>query len=115
MLEKSFGLLYFLKKPKNSKGKRTHVYARITVDGIAKEFSIKQFWFTDRWDQRTNRAMGNKEDARSLNNYLDILTTKVYQFKKSLLEQEQDITAEKIYRLVLGKTEDKKMILEIFQ
>ena len=43
MLEKSMGLLFFLKKPKNySNGGLKDVYLKITIDGIPRELSSKQ-------------------------------------------------------------------------
>lgn len=115
MLERSFGLLFFLKSSKSNRGKERNVYARITVNGKSKEFSTKRSWCNDRWDQNTGRAIGNKEDARTLNHHLEVLSSKVYQAKSSLLESGEEPTAEIIYNCILGKTEDRKMILDIFR
>ena len=65
MLESSFGMAFFLKSPHKESKTRT-VYLRVTVDGIPKETSTKRKWDSTRWDQKTERAIGNKEDARSL-------------------------------------------------
>jgi len=54
MLEKSFGLLYYLKQPKNQKKKDRFVYLRITVDGKSKELSTKRTWNVDRCAYFTN-------------------------------------------------------------
>lgn len=115
MLEKSFGLLFFLKKSNSSVGERRNLYCRITVDGSAKEFSTKRVWYKNRWEQRMSRAIGNNEDARSLNNFIDVITSKVYEAKRSLVDLGEDITSEKIYNIIFGNTEDRKMILEIFK
>ncbi|PJJ08082.1 hypothetical protein CLU83_1316 [Flavobacterium sp. 1] len=66
MLESSFGLVFFMKITSNDRKIRT-VYFKITVDGIPKETSTKRKWDSTRWDQKTERAIGSKEDARSLN------------------------------------------------
>jgi hypothetical protein len=42
MLEKSFGLLFFLKQPKSQKSGERYVYLRITVDGKPIELSTKR-------------------------------------------------------------------------
>ena len=44
MLEKSLGLLFFLKQSKIEKNESQYVYLRITVDGISKEISTKHLW-----------------------------------------------------------------------
>jgi hypothetical protein len=81
MLEKSFGLFFFLKAPKNQKSDERYIYLRITVDGIPKEVSLKRMWNLSRWDQATGKAKGTKEDALKLNAYLDVLRANVYSTK----------------------------------
>jgi len=115
MLEKSFGLLYYLKQPKNQKGKDRFVYLRITVDGKPKEVSIKRRWHCDKWNQRAGRATGNKEDARSLNEYLESLTSKIYEAKKLLIDTGRRITALGIISIVTGSGQERRMVVDIFK
>ncbi|WON93824.1 site-specific integrase [Sphingobacterium sp. UGAL515B_05] len=114
MLEKSFGLLFFLKKTDSSDGLKRKLYGRITVNGISKEFSTKRTWFKDRWDQGANRASGNKEDAKALNLFIDALVVKVYAVKKELIASGEDVTTENIFQELFGSTNDRKMVLEVF-
>lgn len=44
MLEASYGINFFLKRPRNQSDFR-YVYIRITVDGIPKEVSTKRKWY----------------------------------------------------------------------
>ncbi|MCO5238147.1 MAG: site-specific integrase [Chitinophagaceae bacterium] len=114
MLEQSFGLLFFLKTPRNN-GKSRLVYLRVTIDGIQKEKSTKRKWDIDRWDQRTGKAIGNKEDAKILNHFLDSLVAKIYQYRTELLNQNITITSQLIADYVAGKTISKAKVLEEFQ
>jgi hypothetical protein len=66
MLEKSFGLLFFLRKQRNADKGLMYIYLRITVDGISKELSVKRSWDPSKWNGKANRASGNKEDAKLL-------------------------------------------------
>ena len=91
MLESSFGLAFFLKSPRKESKIRI-VYLRVTVDGIPKETSTKRKWDTSRWDQRTERAIGSKEDARSLNFFLDSLVLKINEFKTEIMYSGKPIT-----------------------
>jgi hypothetical protein len=115
MLEKSFGLLFFLKQPKNYQSGPMYLYLRITVDGVVREISTKRLWESTRWSAEAGRATGSKEDAKALNQYLDTLRTKVHEARRSLLEADTPVTADAIKQLLAGKTEAKRMILEIFQ
>jgi len=114
MLENSFGLVFFMKITSNDRKIRT-VYFRITVDGITKEASTKRKWEHSRWDQKTERAVGSKEDAKSLNFFLDSLTLKINEIKTEMMYSGKIITAEKIMDHVLGKVQPRVKVLEEFQ
>jgi hypothetical protein len=86
MLEKSFGLLFYLKRPKNYQEGNMPIYLRITVNGIAKEVSTSREWDLSKWNPHAQRATGNKEDAKSLNAFLDTLQAKIYGARLQLLE-----------------------------
>lgn len=116
MLENSFGLFFFLKKPKNqSESAERYVYLRITVDGIPKELSLKRTWTQERWNHSSGRAAGTKEDARSLNAYMDTISAKVYQAKAKLVEIGRPITAENLKNYVTGKSNERKTLLDVFR
>jgi hypothetical protein len=68
MLEKSFGLLFYLKQSKNQKKGPMYIYLKITVDGKSVEVSSKRKWEPTKWNSSAARAMGTKEDAKELNN-----------------------------------------------
>jgi len=114
MLESSFGLCFFLKTPKNKSNIR-YVYLRVTVDGIPKETSTKRKWDIRKWDQKTERATGNKEDARAINHFLDAISSRINQFKMDLIYNEKSISAQRIIDFVLGRLTSKAMLLEEFK
>jgi site-specific recombinase XerD len=115
MLEKSFGLLFFLKQSKKNKNGEKYIYLRITVDGIPKELSTKRLWQLSKWNVSAGRAFGNSEEGKTLNSYLDTIYYKALQAKKQLLDRDQEVTAEAIKNILLGVSEKKKMIMEIFK
>ena len=115
MLEKTFGLFFYLKQAKNQKDGLRYVYLRITVDGKAVEMSTKQLWSPARWNVDAGRAIGQKEDTRTLNAYLDMLSSKVFQAKKMLIEDDKELSAEALKNVLLGKSNETRTILEVFQ
>jgi integrase len=114
MLENSFGLIFFLKVPRHESKIRT-VYFRITVDGIPKEASTRRQWDLERWNQKTERAVGTKEDAKSLNFFLDSLTSKIHDIKTEILYSGKPITSQKIMDHVMGRITPRVKVLEEFQ
>jgi len=115
MLEKSFGLFFFLKQPKNQKSDERYIYLRITVDGISKELSTKRIWSLARWDQSVGRAKGSKEDTLKLNAYLDVFRTNVYTAKSKLIHEGKEISSVALKNVLTGQGEEKRMLLDIFQ
>jgi integrase len=115
MLGQSFGLFFFLKKPKNQKSDERYVYLRITVDGIPKEVSLKREWHESRWDQTQGRAKGHKEDALKLNAFLDVFVASVYSAKSKFMSEERTITSEALKNLLSGNHVEKRKLLAVFQ
>lgn len=114
MLEKSYGATFFLKTPKNKSNIRL-VYLRITVDGIPRETSTKRKWDVKRWDQKAERAVGSKEDARTLNFFLESLVNGITRYKTKLMNSGETVTANKLIDFVKGNTVSKAKVLEEFQ
>jgi len=115
MLDKSFGLLFYLKKPKNYVKGSIPIYMRITVDGIPKELSTKRICDPNRWNPSSERASGTKEDAKSLNAYLDTLQAKAYDAKRKLIEANQMVSALSIKDIMIDNSQRNKMIMKIFE
>ncbi len=115
MLDKSFGLHFYLKKPKDYVKGIIPIYFRITVDGIPKELSTKRSCEPNRWNPAAERASGTKEDARALNAYLDTLQAKAYEAKRQLIESNQMITAAAIKDQLLGTDQRNKLLIKIFE
>jgi len=99
MLEASYGLNFFLKSPKNKTIQIRYVYLRVTVDGVPKEISTKMKWDARRWDQEAGRAIGTKEDAKTLNFYLEALITKISRYVSL---QSDSLFRTKLYVLIEG-------------
>ncbi len=116
-MEKSFGLLFYLKKPKNFKNGERPVYLRITVNGISSEICTKRKCDYSNWNNTAGRMDGKTEFAKSLNSYLEVLQRKVYEARKSLVENDHPVTAENIKILLLGReiSQHKYMLMEIFK
>lgn len=115
MLEKSFGLLFFLRKPKNYKSGPLPIYLKLTVDGSPKELSAKRKCLPADWNAASGRVTGKKESTRELNHYLDSIEQKVYQAKRQLIDNDKEITVDAIKSVLTGRDENKAMILEVFE
>ena len=115
MLDKSFGLLFYLKKPRNYVKGEAPIYLRITVDGIPKELSVKRSCDPARWNPHAGRASGTKEDVKALNTYLDTYQARVFEAKRKLVEGNEMVAASAIKDLLMGVDQRNKMLIKIFE
>ena len=115
MFEKSFGLLFFMRKPKNYENGPLTIYLKITVDGAAKELSTKRKCEPSNWSPRAGRAIGKKESIKELNSFLDVMEQSVYRAKRKLIDNDRDLTVEALKDALTGVDERKLMILDVFR
>lgn len=115
MVEKNFGLFFYLKQPKSKKDKGLKfIFLRITVDGQSVEISAKRLWPSAKWNKTQGRAIGNTEESKVLNAELSALETRVYVAKTYLLNRNIEITANGIKEILLGNTDDRRMVISLF-
>lgn len=115
MLEKSFSLLFYPKKPKTYKGGEVPIYLRITVNGKSKELTTKRQCEPDRWNKYAQRLRGTNEKTKTINAYLDTVERQVHEARQRLIEARSPITAEALKNTLTGQGEQPRMLLEIFQ
>jgi site-specific recombinase XerD len=60
------------------------------------------------------RASGTKEDARSLNTYLDTLQGRVYEAQRQLIADNLPVTIDKLRQRLGGEKRKSRMLIEIF-
>ncbi|UUW08786.1 site-specific integrase [Flavobacterium plurextorum] len=114
MLESTIGISFFLKSSANCTNER-FIYLRVNVDGVPKETSTKRKWSASRWEPKTGRAVGTKEDAKTLNFFLNSLELKIRKFADHLLDKQEFVTSIKLINFVLGKTKPKNTVMQEFQ
>src|SRR5438309_435112 len=122
-MKDTFSFLFFLRKAKSSTSTKTDaavkkipIYLRITVGTRRCEIATQREVEASRWDARAGRAVGTREDFKTLNRYLDTLERKLYQAHHELVESGKPFSAETIKKRFLGIEEEKpKMLLEIVQ
>ncbi|WP_139855653.1 site-specific integrase [Aequorivita sinensis] len=113
-MNKTFGLLFYLKKSKVDSQGKCPIYLRITIDSKRTEISTKRYIEVDKWSTQANKAIGRTEDVRELNAYLDSLTTKVYQSQRDLIQDDKPVTTETIKNKFLGVEEKERTLIAIF-
>ncbi len=114
-MNKTFNLLFFIKKNKIRTNGTAPIYLRITVDGKAAEIAAKRYIDPKKWDNKSQKAVGNSQEAKTLNSYLKTLEQQVYDFHYLMLKEEDFITAESLKSKLLGTDVTTRMLIPIFQ
>jgi integrase len=113
-LNQTFSILFWLNRSKaNSKG-LVPIWARITIDGKRAECSVKKQILSTLWDADKNRAKGNSDEARAINNYLVMVQAELTKHYNILLSTKEFVTAEDVKNSYKGIKEVKKTFLELY-
>lgn len=115
MLEKSFAVLFSLRKSKGYTTGELPIYMRVTANGERKEISVKLTCIPERWNAQARRAKGLNEAARTLNALLDSLERRVHEARLKLQDRNVPVTPDSILKIITGQGEKPHMLLEIFQ
>jgi len=111
----TLSILYYLRRDKKNKKDEAPVYLRITVNGKRSEMATNRYVDPDKWNHEGGYVKGNKTEYKALNEYLDILRSKVYQAQRELIEGNKLVTAEALRNKIQGKTGIQKTLLEVFE
>ena len=114
-MEHSMYISFQLKRSKINKNGQAPINMRITVDGKRVELSTHRRISPSRWDNDLGQAVGESDEARILNNYLDSLKTKVQRQFNILESLDEEITAETIKNKLSGKSVQKKTLVNIYR
>ena len=116
-MNKTFGLLFYVKRSKMIGNGTCPVYLRVTVDGERIEISSKRYVNPDKWNANGQKLNGTGEEVRSLNNYLKALEHQVYDIHRHLIEKKLPLTAVNLKNVLLKKDDIAtcKMLIPIFK
>ena len=78
MKRATFNILFFIKKSKLLKNGTAPIYLRITINGKRSEISIKRSISPNLWDTVRNKAKGNSQESKDLNDYLNSVRGQLY-------------------------------------
>lgn len=108
-------ILFYAKKAKAAANGLVPIYTRITINGKRIELSTNRFVEISKWSTEASKMKGTSEEARSINNHLDLLKSQIRDAEMELIHKKTVITTETIKRKLLGVDERARMLVPIFQ
>ena len=111
----NFSQLFYIKKQKNYQEGPAPIYLRITVGGKRTEVATGRECLPQKWNAKSGRAIGSKEEIKIFNSFLSNLQNQLYEAHRCLSEKGELITAEALKSRMLGKSEKGYMLLDVFK
>jgi len=116
-MNKSFGLLFYVKRSKMNDAGFAPIYLRITIDSARTEISSKRHVKPDQWNTNRGKVNGTSEEVKLVNAYLKTLEHEVYEVYRAMVENKLPLTVTTLKNRLLGKngTTNHKMLMPIFE
>lgn len=108
-------ILFYAKKSKAAANGLVPIYTRITINGKRIELSTNRFVEIFKWSTEAGKMKGTSEEARSINNHLDLLKSQIRDAEMELIHKKIAVTTETIKNKLLGVDERARMLIPIFQ
>ncbi|MGA2408657.1 MAG: site-specific integrase, partial [Bacteroidales bacterium] len=109
-----FRILFYLKRTKTLNNGELTIFMRITVNGERAEISTHQSVESHFWNQGKAIVKGVSNSSKQINDYLEHLKLKVFQYKKELENSDQEVSARTLGDLLQGKSSRRKGLVELF-
>jgi site-specific recombinase XerD len=114
-MKAKINLHIYAKSTKANAAGQLPIYIRLTVNGNRFEFSSKKFIEPSRWSPEFSKIKGNSEEARSINDYLNLMKSKVFDIQMELIHKNEDLNLENFKSRILGTQQRERMIIPIYQ
>lgn len=108
-------ILFYAKRAKTNVNGLVPIYSRITVNGKRIELTTGRFVELAKWSADAGKMKGTTDEARSINNQLDILKMKIIDAQMELVHKNIPVTSESLKLKLLGSNERARMLVPIFR
>ncbi len=115
MKQKSFHVLFFLKKNKIKANGEAPISMRITVDKRFCEMFIRRSTLVENWDQTKGKLKTKDKLSTEINMYIDTVRAKVQNIHRQLEADNLEISAKEICNRFCGVEEKQKTLIEVFE
>lgn len=114
-MNKTFNLLFLIKKSKIKANGTVPIYLRITIDGVPKEISSKRYILPEKWESKLQKVSGNSPEVKAINSYLKALEQEVYDAHHSVIKDKRHATSSILKSKILKIEEKPNMLIPIFE
>ena len=91
-MEHKISIPFYGKTNRTKKGNLLPLYMRITINGQRIEQTIQRYVDPLHWSVSAGRMIGKSPEAKTINNHLNLLASKVHDTEKELLQTGKTVT-----------------------
>ena len=113
-MEPRMSILFFGKKTRIESDKLLPIYLRVTINSKRFEVSAQRYIEPARWSSAAGRVKGNSEDARSINQHLDSLKQRVYDYQKAITQKGKEFSKETLRLKWYGIEQHTHTLVQVF-
>lgn len=110
----TINVLFYIKRAKINSNGLVPIFIRITVEGKRIDKSTGKYVLPEKWSTETSRLKGNSEEARLINNHLELLRMHVFEIEKQLLIKNENLNFENFKNEYLGIKQRERLLIPIF-
>ncbi len=107
-------LRWFIQRTKKLRDGTSPICARVTVNGSRTEFRLQSSISDRLWDHKNGCAKGKTKGAHEINELLNMVQAKLYNYRSEIYASGKMLTAEGIRKAYFGIEETGKTILQVF-
>src|ERR1700738_2172149 len=109
-----FSILFYAKTSKTHVNGSVPIYLRVTIGGQRFESNTGRDISPSKWSKNLGKAIGNSEEVKQLNQYLETLQHKAYSYQQQIVLEGKEVTIDAMREKWIGIKEKPKMLLEVF-
>ncbi len=113
-MKSTFKLLFYIKRCELKRDGTAPIMGRITINGIAKQFTCHLFIYPELWDTKAWRALGNSDESRAVNYELAIIRKEITKHYWKIRHGIGPLTAERVKAAYFGENMECRTLLQVF-
>jgi site-specific recombinase XerD len=114
-MQNKVSVLFYIKRSKASSKGEVPIYMRTTVAGRRIDKSTGEFVDEKRWMKNANKVKPTTEEAKRINNYLDVLKAEVLEHRTEFIRQGIPVNYDNLKNKIFGIDERQLSLIDIFE
>ena len=110
----TFTILFWINKSRSAND-LAELYARVTVNGKRTNIGLKRKVDILLWDSINKKAKGNTREAKEINNYINLVQSRLFNIYQDLKYKGELITPQLVKTLYNGENINSKSLLELLE